>query len=65
MPYSNDPFMDLARVGYEAYRSCTVSVGFPTPEWDLLPEPVKLGWRSAAKAMKLHVDDHPWPACSP
>lgn len=59
MAYSNDPFMDLARVGYEAYAArCDAA---PVPSWENLHEQIRAKWRAAAKAMKLHVDDHPWP----
>jgi len=59
MPYSNDPFMDLARVGYAAYATrCDP----PVTPWDELHDGIRLKWRASAKAMKLHVDDHGWPA---
>ena len=64
MSYSNDPFMDLAKVGYDAYGAKAewkAYNGQPMPQWDELPQHIRDKWRSAAKAMKLYVDDHPWP----
>ncbi len=58
MPYSNDPFMDLARVGYEAY---VARYSDDMPTWGELPQLTRNEWRAAAKAMKLHVDYHGWP----
>lgn len=62
--YSNDPFMDLARIGYDAYGDRAEwknYEGKPMPQWDELPQHIRDKWRSAAKAMKLYVDDHGWP----
>jgi hypothetical protein len=62
--YGNDPHLHLGKVGYNAYGAAAEWKNFagdPMPQWDELPEHIRWKWRTAAKAIRFHLVDHPLP----
>ena len=56
----DDKFLELAKVGYKAYRVKLTHEGQEAPPWEDLPLPMQWAWRSAAKVMRLHLEAHPF-----